>query len=71
MNTDIIQGNWKQLKGKVQQKWGELTNDSLDQVNGSREILLGKIQEAYGKNRDEAERELAAWENEQDRSTLN
>ena len=71
MNTDIIQGNWKQVKGKVQQKWGELTNDTLDQVNGSRDILLGKIQEAYGKSRDEAEKELSAWEVEQERSSLN
>lgn len=71
MNTDIIAGNWKQLRGKVQQKWGELTDDTLDQIAGRRDQLLGKIQETYGKSRAEAETELSAWEEEQRRSTLN
>ena len=67
MNKDIIEGNWKQFKGKVQQKWGELNlGNELDEVEGRRDVLLGKIQEAYGKSRDDAERELKLWEDDQD-----
>ena len=43
MNSDIIQGKWKQIKGQVKQKWGELTDDELDQIDGKRDELVGKI----------------------------
>lgn len=66
MNEDIIKGNWKQLKGNVQKKWGELTNDDLDRIEGSREALVGRIQERYGKTKDEAESEVRDWERQQD-----
>ena len=49
MNSDRIEGNWKEMKGKVQQKWGKLTDDDLDVIDGRREELVGKIQQAYGK----------------------
>lgn len=58
MNNDRIEGNWKQLKGKAQQKWGELTDDELDKMEGNRTELVGKVQEKYGKSKDEAEREV-------------
>ena len=58
MNKDRIEGNWKQLKGKVQQQWGDLTNDDLDRIAGRREELVGLIQERYGRERDEARREV-------------
>ncbi len=58
MNSDRIEGNWKEMKGKVQQKWGKLTDDDLEQIDGRREELVGKIQQNYGKSRDEAEREV-------------
>lgn len=56
MNNDRIEGNWKEMKGKIQQKWGKLTDDDMDVIDGRREELVGKIQQAYGKSRDEAER---------------
>lgn len=62
MNEDIFKGNWKQLKGKVKKNWGELTNDDLDRIEGSREELVGRIQERYGKAKDEVEREVSDWE---------
>lgn len=62
MNKDIFEGKWNQLKGSVQQKWGKLTNDDLDQIEGNRTKLAGKIQEAYGKSKDEVEKELKEWE---------
>src|SRR5262249_16094017 len=61
MNWDRIEGNWKQFRGKVQQQWGELTNDDLDRVEGRRVELVGKIQERYGIAKDEAERQVESW----------
>lgn len=58
MNEDIIQGNWNQLKGKVQQQWGKLTSDDLDVIEGKRKELVGRVQERYGYARDEAEKEV-------------
>ncbi len=63
MNWDRIEGNWKQFRGHVKQKWGKLTEDHLDVIAGKRDILAGKIQEAYGVGKDEAEEQLAAWQN--------
>jgi uncharacterized protein YjbJ (UPF0337 family) len=61
MNWDRIEGNWKQIKGKAQEQWGELTDDDLDVVAGKREQLVGKVQESYGIARDEAERRVDEW----------
>lgn len=58
MNWDQIQGKWKQLKGDVQSKWGELTDDEVDEVKGDREALEGKIQAKYGKTKEEAKKEV-------------
>ena len=48
MNWDRVEGNWKELKGKVQQKWGKLTNDDLDVIEGKRMELSGRLQQRYG-----------------------
>lgn len=61
MNWNQIEGKWKQLKGTAQQKWGKLTNDDLDQIKGRRDALAGKIQELYGKTKEEAQREVDEW----------
>lgn len=58
MNRDILEGQWKQIKGKVKQQWGRLTDDELDQMSGSYEELAGVIQERYGYSREEAMNEL-------------
>lgn len=58
MNWDIIQGKWKQVKGSVKEKWGELTDDELDQVDGKKDQLAGKLQEKYGWTKDEAEKQI-------------
>lgn len=63
MNSDRIEGNWKEMKGKVQQKWGKLSNDDMDVIDGRREELVGKIQQAYGKSREEAEKEVDEYLN--------
>ena len=62
MNWDRIQGNWKQAAGKAKEQWGKLTDDDFALIAGRRDELAGKIQERYGVAKDEAERQLAAWE---------
>jgi uncharacterized protein YjbJ (UPF0337 family) len=61
MNSDTLKGQWTQMKGHIQKQWGKLTNDDLDQIEGNMEILVGKIQERYGRHRDEAQRDVDAW----------
>jgi uncharacterized protein YjbJ (UPF0337 family) len=60
-----LKGQWNELKGRVKEKWGELTNDDLDRINGQRDQLVGAIQQHYGKARDEAEKEVERWERDQ------
>jgi uncharacterized protein YjbJ (UPF0337 family) len=62
MTRDILEGNWKQLKGHIQKQWGKLTDDDLDVIEGPRTVLAGEIQERYGVTTDEAEAQLKAWE---------
>ncbi len=57
MNNDRTAGAWKQIKGKVKEQWGKLTDDEIDQLEGRSEQLAGKLQEKYGLARDEAERQ--------------
>ena len=58
MNTDMIKGNWKQLKGSAQAHWGKLTDDDLTVAAGNIEILRGRIQERYGIAKEEAQKQL-------------
>ena len=61
MNRDSFKGQWMQLKGKVRQQWAKLTDDEIDQIHGNTEMLIGKVQEHYGRSRHEAEREAERW----------
>lgn len=65
MNKDIIEGNWKQLKGSIKEQWGNLTDDHLDVIAGKRDKLAGKLQESYGITKDEAEKQISAFEKRQ------
>ncbi len=58
MNDDVFEGQWKQLRGKVRERWGELTNDDLDRAKGQRDQVVGLLQEKYGYAREEAENEF-------------
>jgi uncharacterized protein YjbJ (UPF0337 family) len=62
MNQDKIEGQWKQLRGKLQSRWGKLTDDDLDVAEGNTDYLTGKIQERYGIAKDEAKEQLRAFE---------
>ncbi|MEO1550419.1 MAG: CsbD family protein [Pseudomonadota bacterium] len=61
MNMDQIKGQWQQIKGKAQAKWGELTDDELQKAEGDREQLIGLVQEKYGKAREDAEKEVDSF----------
>jgi uncharacterized protein YjbJ (UPF0337 family) len=61
MDWNRVEGNWKQLKGKIKEKWGELTDDDLDKLAGNREQFEGKIQERYGIGKDQAKRNIDDW----------
>jgi uncharacterized protein YjbJ (UPF0337 family) len=58
VNSDQIEGNWKQFSGKVKEKWGKLTDDDLTRIAGKKDQLVGMIQERYGIKKEEAQKEL-------------
>lgn len=58
MNTDIIEGKWKQLKGDMKKNWAKLTDDDLDRIDGRKDKFAGILQERYGKSKDEAEKDF-------------
>ena len=60
-NWEQVAGKWKQFSGQVKKKWGNLSDDELMQVNGRRDILVGKIQERYGVAREEANKQIDEW----------
>lgn len=64
INWDQMKGNWTQFKGHVRQQWGKLTDDEIDQIEGQREVLIGKLQERYGIAREEAEKQVKAFESQ-------
>src|SRR5580700_6443967 len=60
--ADIFKGKWHEIKGKVREKWGKLTHDDIEQINGRRENLLGKLQSRYGWQQKQADEELKRFE---------
>jgi uncharacterized protein YjbJ (UPF0337 family) len=61
MKRSQIEGRWEQVKGLVQEKWGELTEDDLNRIAGAHRELVGRVQARYGKTREEAEAEVDRW----------
>ncbi|APW38572.1 general stress protein CsbD [Rhodoferax koreense] len=62
MNSDRIEGNWKEFKGKLKEQWGKLTDDDLDVFEGRRDQLIGRIQQRHGLTQEAADREVLDWE---------
>ncbi len=58
MNQNILEGKWKQLRGSIREKWGQLTDDEVDQIAGKRDKLSGFLQEKYGYTQVEAEQQI-------------
>ena len=61
MNWDRIEGNWKTFKGQAKQQWGKLTDDDLSLIEGRRDELEGRLQNAYGYEKDRARSEVDSW----------
>jgi uncharacterized protein YjbJ (UPF0337 family) len=61
MDWNRLEGNWKQFKGRAKEKWGRLTDDDLDVINGRQDQLEGKLQERYGLAKDQAKKDVEAW----------
>lgn len=61
MNKDIFKGNWKEIKGKVKEKWGQLTDDDITRIQGDYEQLEGAIQKKYGYDKERAQHEIETF----------
>lgn len=61
MNSDTFEGKWKQIKGDFKKKYGKITNDEYTEAEGNFEKLAGKVQEHYGKSKDELKKEIDSW----------
>ena len=57
MNKDILAGKWKEMKGRVQEQWGKLTDDELDRAEGRAEQMVGLLQQRYGYTKEKAQEE--------------
>ena len=61
MNKDQAKGAWTKMKGRVREKWGELTDDDLDRIQGKYEQLVGALQQRYGWEKEKAQKEVDEW----------
>jgi uncharacterized protein YjbJ (UPF0337 family) len=66
MNEEQLQGQWQQIKGKIQKNWGKLTDSDLNFVNGSSKELVGKIVERYGDAKEKVEDDVKKFLDETD-----
>ncbi len=57
-----IKGAWNQSKGEVKKNWGKLTDDDVTEIEGRRDILVGKLQTRYGITKEEAEAQVGGFE---------
>ncbi len=61
MNWDKIEGNWTQMRGRVKEAWGDITDSDLQKIEGKRDRLAGILQERYGKEKDKVDKEIDSW----------
>jgi uncharacterized protein YjbJ (UPF0337 family) len=69
MNSDVFKGKFNQIKGALKSKWGQITDDEWTQIAGNKDLLIGKLQERYGRTREEISREVDMFLNQFDRPT--
>ena len=63
MNWDSIQGDWKQFRGKVREKWGSLTENDVEAIKGQRQQLEGLLQQRYGYTKEQVKKAVDDWAN--------
>ena len=70
MNWDEVAGRRKEVKGSIKQEWGNLTEDDLTYIAGSRDRFAGKLQERYGMGKELAQKRADEWlQTQQDSET--
>lgn len=69
MNWEQIKGNWTEMKGKVREKWGDLTDDDMDRIGGQKDQMVDALQQKYGRTKEDAEREADDWAKSLEEST--
>lgn len=62
MNWDTVKGRWNQIRGRIRERWGDLTDDDLDRIEGRRDQLVGAVQQRYGVARSEADKQVRQFE---------
>lgn len=70
MNSEQLQGKWKQIKGSAKERWGKLTDDDLSVIDGRHDQLVGRIQERYGIAKDQAQQQVHEWLNSHTDTTV-
>ncbi len=70
MNSDQMKGKWKQMQGAVKERWGKLTDDDMDVINGQQDQLVGRIQERYGIAKDAAQKQVDEWNSSTNRADV-
>ncbi|MBA3957017.1 MAG: CsbD family protein [Parachlamydiaceae bacterium] len=70
MNKEQFEGEWQQLKGKIKEKWGKLTDDEITEINGKYDQFLGKLQKKYGYAKEKAEDEVKNWKSEKSKAKM-
>ncbi|RYZ84186.1 MAG: CsbD family protein [Proteobacteria bacterium] len=73
MNWDIIESQWKDIKGTLREKWAKFTDDDVELIAGKKDRFVGKLQERYGYAKEEAETHADRYINDfnKDKSRLN
>ena len=61
MDNSVLEGQWRQLRGKIQEEWGDLTDDDLDRANGKYDQVVGSLQQRYGYSKADAEARLSRF----------
>ena len=61
MDWNRVEGNWKEMKGKVKERWGKLTDDDITTINGRRDQLEGALQRRYCYAKDQARQDVDTW----------
>lgn len=68
MNKEQFEGQWKEVKGKIKEKWGKLTDDEITQINGKYDQLVGHLEKKYGYRKEQAEEEIRNWKHEKEKA---
>lgn len=58
MNRDIFEGQWEEVKGKIKQQWGKLTDNELQEIEGNQQEIYGKLQKHYGYTKEQIKKQI-------------